>query len=51
MNLQDIEERLREMIDAHSEDERGEIVDPDGLVDKLYALEQELIRARLLGAS
>lgn len=47
MKLQDVEERLREILDEHSEDERGRIPDADGLVRKLYQLQQELIRERL----
>ena len=48
MTLIDVKERLRELIDEHSEDERGRIVNPDGLVDKLYAFEREIERVLLL---
>jgi len=45
----EIEEALGHMLEIHSEDERGDIPDPEGLVDKIYELKLRLERARLTG--
>ena len=42
MTLTEIKERLREVIDAHSEDEAGQIVRPDLILDKLEDMEREI---------